>query len=83
MRVAWKHAAPYVKQIASEDLLCDAGSSNVAPCDNAEGWDAVGGGRVVLEGGAYVYLQLIRGDVRQKPTEYCKAMTLQLKIYFN
>ena len=82
MRVAWKHAAPYVKQIASEDLLCDAGSSNVAPCDNAEGWDEVGGGRVVLEGGAYVYLQLIHGDVRQKPTEYCKATDPPIKNIF-
>ena len=34
---------PYVKQIASQNLLCDAGSSTLALCDSLEGWDAVGG----------------------------------------
>ena len=29
----------YVKQIASGNLLYDAGSSNQVPCDNLEGWD--------------------------------------------
>ena len=28
----------------------------------------------------YVYLRLIHGDVRQKPTQHCKAIILQLKI---
>ena len=30
--------------------------------------------------GTYVYLQLIHVDVWQKPTQYCKAIILQLKI---
>ena len=30
---------PYVKQIASGDLLYDAGSSNSVLCDNLEGWE--------------------------------------------
>ena len=51
LRVAWKHVPPYVKQIASQNLLCDAGSSTLVLCDNLEGWDAVGGGREVQEGG--------------------------------
>ena len=45
-------------------------------CDNLEGWDGVGGGRE----GTYVYLWLIHADVWQKPTQYCKAIVLQLKI---
>ena len=42
---------PYVKRIASQNLLCDAGSSTLALCDSLEGWDAVGGGREGQEGG--------------------------------
>ena len=30
--------------------------------------------------GTYVYLWLIHTDVWQKPTQYCKAIILQLKI---
>ena len=32
--------------------------------------------------GTYVYLWLIHVDVWQKPTQYCKAIILQLKIIF-
>ena len=39
------------------------------------GW----GGRFKTEG-TYIYLWLIHADVWQKPTEYCKAIILQLKI---
>ena len=39
------------------------------------------GGRFKREG-TYVYLWLIRGDVWQKPTQYCKAIILQLKTKF-
>ena len=38
-----------------------------------EGWDRVGGGREVQEGGN------IHVDVWQKPTQYCKAIIFQLK----
>ena len=33
--------------------------------------------------GTYVYLWLIHADVWQKPTQYCKAVILQLKIKEN
>ena len=46
-------------------------------CDNLEGWER--GGRFKREG-TYVYQWLIHVDVRQKATQYCKAITLQLKI---
>ena len=35
-------------QIASGNLLCDAGSSNLVLCDNLEGWEV--GGRLKREG---------------------------------
>ena len=49
-------------------------------CDSLEGWDGVGGGREVQEGGDYVYLWLIHVDGWQKLIQYSKAITLQLKI---
>ena len=41
------------------------------------GWEV--GGRFKREG-TYVYLWLVHGDVWQKPSQYCKAIILQLKI---
>ena len=38
-----------------------------------------GGGREVQEGGD-IYLWMIHVDVWRKPTQYCKAIILQLKI---
>ena len=40
-------------------------------------WDV--GGRFKREG-TYVYLWLIHADMWQKPTSYCDAIILQLKI---
>ena len=55
-------------------------------CDNLEGWDGIGvgmgwkvGGRFKRKG-TYVYLWLVHVDVWQKPTQYYKAIILQLKI---
>jgi len=45
------------------------------------GWGGGVGGRLKREG-TYVYLQLIPVVVWQKPTQYCKAIILQLKIKF-
>ena len=61
-------------------MLYDVGSSNLVLCDNLEGWDGVGGGGRFKGGGIYVYLWLIHVDAWQKPTHYCKAIILQLKI---
>ena len=33
-----------------------------------------------MKQGIYVYLWLIHIDVWQKPTQYCKALILQLKL---
>ena len=51
-------------------------------CNNLEGWQGVGGGRGVQEGGAYVYLRQINVDAWKKPMQYCKAIILQLNINF-
>ena len=45
------YTLPYVKHIASGNLLCDSGSSKPVFCDNLEVWGGVGGGREIQEGG--------------------------------
>ena len=51
-------------------------------CDNLEGWVGVGGGTEAPEGGDILYLWLIHINLWQKPTQYCKAIILQLKEIF-
>ena len=55
-----------------------SGSYPVNGVGHQEGWDGVGG--KFKREGTYVYLWLINVDIRQKPTHYCKAIILQLKI---
>ena len=40
------------------------------------------GGKEIQEEGTCVYLWLFRVDAWQKPTQYCKAITLQLNNFF-
>ena len=70
---------PGIKRVASGNFLYDSGSSDdsVVLCEDLEGWEA--GGRLKSEG-TYVYLWLIQVDIWQKPTQYCEAIVLQLKI---
>ena len=50
-------------------------------CNKLEGWDGVGDGREVQEGGDIcIPMGDSCFDVWQKPTQYCKAIVLQLKI---
>ena len=51
-------------------------------CKNLEGRDQVEMGGNFKSEGRYVYLWLIHADVWQKPTQYCKAIILKLKINF-
>ena len=53
---------------------------SLVPCDNLEEWCGVGGGREIQEERDYVHLWLIHVDIRQKPTQHCKTIILQLKI---
>ena len=57
--------------------MCSWGRELVTTYRGEIWWDV--GGRIQREG-TYVYLWLIHVDVWQKPTEYCKAIILQLKI---
>ena len=45
-----------------------------------KGWNGVGGGRKAQWESTYVYLWLIHVNVWPKLKQYCKAITLQLKI---
>ena len=60
-------------------MLYEARSLNPVLSDNLEERDEVGkvGGRFKRER-AYVYLWLTHVDIWQKPTQYSKAITLQL-----
>ena len=69
-KVVWKDTSPFVKQIASGNLLCDSGSSDqcsVSLWRGGKGWEV--GGSFQKEG-MYEYLWLIPVDVWQKPTHY-------------
>ena len=46
--------------------------------NNAEGWDGEGSGRW-FRMGPHVHLWLIHVNVWQKPLQYCKVISLQLK----
>ena len=54
--------------------MCDSGSSDWCSLMAWTGWNEVGGGR------GCVCLWLIHVDVWQKPTQFCKAIILQLRI---
>ena len=63
---------PYVKQIASGNLLCDTGSSTQGSVTTQSGWDGKGNGSEVQEWGTYIYLWLSHTNIWQKPKQYCK-----------
>ena len=46
--------------------------------DKPEGWDGEGGGKGVQDGG-HMYTWLIHVNAWQKPLQYCKVISLQLK----
>ena len=74
------YTLPCIKQIASGKLPYNTGSSaqrSVEGC-TVEGSDGKGVGRRFKR--IYVYLQLTRVIVQQKPTQHCKAIILQTKI---
>ena len=57
--------------------LSKIGCSGLVHWDDPEGWDGEGGGRVVQDGDLNPWL--IHVNVWQKPLQYCKVISLQLK----
>ena len=76
MRLA--HLENYWKKSPEHSLTASEYQHVADVCDNLEGWDRVG--RRFRREGTCVHLWLIHVDVWQKPTQYHKAITLQLKI---
>ena len=73
-RVAWKHVT--ICKGDSRKFLCSSGSSALLSSDDLEGWHGKVGGR------GYMYTCDRWMNVWQKPTQHCKANTLQLKVEF-
>ena len=65
----------YVKQLASPGSMHETGCSGLVHWDDPAGWGGEGGGRGVQD----VRPRLIHVNVRQKPLQYCKVISLQLK----
>ena len=65
--------------MTSANLTPEAGHSKLVLWDNPEGWGGEGGGRGFQDGGTHLPPWLIHVDVWQKPSQYCKAIILQLK----
>ena len=65
--------------MTSPSLIHEIGHSKPVYWNNPEGWDGKGGGREVQEGGTHVHPWLIHINVWQKPPQYCKVISLQLK----
>ena len=71
---------PYVKQITSPGSMHETGFSGPVYGDDPEGWDGMGRRWEVGSGwGAHVHPWLFHVNVWQKPLQYCKVISLQLK----
>ena len=65
--------------MTSPGSMHKTGHSKSVLWDNPEGWDGEGGKREVQDSGTYVHPWLIHVDVWQKPPQYYKVISLQLK----
>ena len=68
-----------MKQIASLGSMHETGHSGLVHWDDAEGWDGERGRRG-SGWGTQVHPWLIHVNVWQKPLQYCKVISLQLKL---
>ena len=57
----------------------ETGCSGLVHWDDPEGLDGEGGGREVQDGETHVHPWLIHVNVWQKPLQYSKVISLQLK----
>ena len=65
--------------MTSASLMHEAGHSKLVLWDNPEGWGGKRIGRGVQDRRTYVHPQLIHLYVWQKPLQYCKVISFQLK----
>ena len=65
--------------MTSASLMHEAGHPKMVLWDNPEGWGGEGGGWEAQDGGTHVLSWLIHVEVWQKPLQYCKVISLQLK----
>ena len=69
-----------MKLITSPGLMHETGCSGMVHWDDPEGWDREGGGRWGSGWGAHVHPWRIHVNVWQKTLQYCKVISLQLKL---
>ena len=70
-----------VRWITGPDSMHETGCSGLVHWDDPGGWDWEGGGRAVLDGEHMCACGwLIHVNVWQKPLQYCKIISLQLKL---
>ena len=65
--------------MTSASSMHKAEHSKLLLWDNPGGWGGEGNGKGVQDGRAHVHPWLIDVDVWQKPPQYCKVISLQLK----
>ena len=63
-------------EIASPGLMHDTECSGLVHWDDLEGWDGEEGGK----GGTHIHPWQVHINVWQKPLQYCKVISLQLKL---
>ena len=61
------------------NLMHEVGHPKLVLRENPEGWGREGGWRGVQDGETHVHPWLIHVGVWQKPPQYCKVISLQLK----
>ena len=69
-----------MKHIANPGLMHETGYSDLVHWDDPEGWDREGGKEGGSAWGTHVHPWLIHVNVWQKPLQYCKVISLQLKF---
>ena len=68
-----------MQQVASPGSMHETGCSGLVHWDDPEGWHGEGGARGGSGWGTHVHPWLIHVNVWQKPLQYCKVISLQLK----
>ena len=65
--------------MSSPRLMHETGHSVLVHWENPEGWDGEGGGSRVQDRETHVHPWLIHVNIQQKPPQYSKVISLQLK----